>query len=120
EILRLYDAECDQKMPRMHIVFGRYEGPIDARPGEKVVFIGDCAQYRGTIGDKTIAIESLYRDRTSRDPHAAKHDDIFEKMVTVTAKLAKAKNDPVIRLEGCPVSVAEQVLALVTLSGAKN
>jgi hypothetical protein len=26
----------------------------------------------------------------------------------------------VVRLEGCPVSVAEQVLALVTVSGVKN
>lgn len=120
EIIRLYDAECDEKMPRMHIVFGRYEGPIDAGPGEKVVFIGDCAEYRGTIGDRPVSIESLYRDRTTRDPHAAKHDDIFKKMVTVTAKLAKAKSDPVLRLEGCPVSVAEQVLALVSIAGAKN
>src|SRR5260221_2719580 len=37
EMLRRYDADCDKKMPRMHVVFGAYEGPIDAKPGEKVV-----------------------------------------------------------------------------------
>ena len=54
EILRAYDKECDKKMPRLHVVFGAYEGPIDAKPGEKVVFIGDCAKWEGKIGDKLV------------------------------------------------------------------
>lgn len=120
EILRLYDKECDEKLPRMHVVFGAYEGPIDAKPGEKVVFIGDCARFEGKIGDKLVKIESLYKHRSTKDPYHAKHDDIFAKMVTVTAKLAAARNEPTVRLEGCPVSVAEQVLALVGLSKIKN
>ena len=43
EILRLFDQHTDQKMPRMHVVFGNYRGPIPANPGEKVVFIGILA-----------------------------------------------------------------------------
>lgn len=120
EILRLYDKQCDEKMPRMHIVFGAYAGGIDAKPGEKVVFIGDCATWKGEIAGKPIAIESLYRDRATKDPYTAKHDDIYAKMVKVTAKLAMAKDGEPVRLEGCPVSVAEQVLALVSLGGTKN
>lgn len=120
EILRLYDKECDEKMPRLHVVFGAYEGPIDAKPGEKVVFIGDCATWQGKINDKLVRIESLYRDRGQKDPYHAKHDDIYAKMVTVGAKLARHKNDDYIRFEGCPVSVAEQVLALVSLGKTNN
>jgi uncharacterized protein (DUF362 family) len=120
EILRLYDAECDAKMPRMHVVFGAYEGPIDAKPGEKVVFIGDCSQWSGPIGDELVQIRSTYKDRSARDPYTAKHEDIYGKMVSVTRKLAAAKKSPYVRLEGCPVSVAEQVLALVSLAGTKN
>jgi uncharacterized protein (DUF362 family) len=120
EILRLYDKECDEKMPRMHVVFGAYEGPIDARPGEKVVFIGDCASWKGRVGSELVAIESLYKDRSHKDPYQAKHEDIYAKMVSVTTKLAKSKDSQVLRLGGCPVSVAEQVLALVTLGGLKN
>jgi hypothetical protein len=41
-------------------------------------------------------------------------------MATTTVKLRKAKREGVLRLEGCPVSVAEQVLALVNLAGVKN
>jgi uncharacterized protein (DUF362 family) len=120
EILRLYDKECDAKMPRLHVVFGAYEGPIDAKPGEKVVFIGDCAKWQGSINDKLVKIESLYRDRSQRDPYQAKHDDIFAKMVSVTAKFARGKSADHIRLEGCPVSVAEQALLLVNLARLKN
>src|SRR5262249_53516122 len=114
EILRLYDRECDEKMPRMHVVFGAYAGAIDAKPGEKVVFIGDCAKWEGRLDDKLVRIESLYRDRSKKDPYEAKHDDIYAKMATVAAKLVRAKDEPYVRLEGCPVTVAEQVLALVT------
>jgi uncharacterized protein (DUF362 family) len=120
EILRLYDKECDDKMPRLHVVFGNYQGPIPAGPGEKVVFIGDCATWQGELNGKLVRVESLYRDRTTKDPYSATHDDIYAKMVKVGAKLARAKNETHVRLEGCPVSVAEQVLTLVTLGGTKN
>lgn len=120
EILRLFDEECDAKMPRLHVVFGNYQGPIDAKPGEKVVFIGDCAEWKGNLGGELVQIKTKYQARTTKDPHHAKHDDIYAKMVTTTAKLAAARNKSHLRLEGCPVSVAEQVLTLVTLGGLKN
>jgi uncharacterized protein (DUF362 family) len=120
EILRRYDTECDTKMPRMHVVFGAYDGPIDAQPGEKVVFIGDCATWHGQLGERTVTVESLYKDRSKRDPYTAAHDDVYRKMQQVLSKLAAARHDPFVRLEGCPVSVAEQVLALVQLAKAKN
>jgi hypothetical protein len=120
EILRVYDRDTDTKMPRMHVVFGAYEGTIDAAPGEKVVFIGDCAQWKGTLAGKPVQISSTYKDRSHHDPHTARHDDIFAKLATTTAKMAGTHGDTHVRLHGCPVSVAEQVLTLVTLAGVKN
>jgi len=120
EILRLYDRECDSKMPRMHVVFGAYDGPIDAKPGEKVIFIGDCARWKGKLGDSLVSVESLYRDRSTRDPYAAVHPDIYAKMGNILQKVSKTREAPFLRLEGCPVSVAEQVLVLVKLGGTKN
>ncbi len=120
EIMRLFDRQTDAKMPRLHIVFGKYEGPIDAKPGEKVVFIGDCAEWKGQLQGEQVVVPNVYKPRTTKDPHHAKHDDIYAKMIAVTAKLARARKQSHLRLEGCPVSVAEQVLALVALSGAKN
>ena len=65
-------------------------------------------------------IRSKYEDRSRKDPHRAKHDDIYVKMASVMRKLSAAKDQPFVRFEGCPVSVAEQVLALVHLGGIKN
>jgi uncharacterized protein (DUF362 family) len=120
EILRLYDAQCDEKIPRMHIVFGAYDGPIEAKPGEKVVFIGDCATWDGKLGGELVQIRSKYAARSTKDPYTAKHDDIYAKMLSVMNNLRKSKDAPFVRLGGCPVSVAEQVLALVQLGGTKN
>jgi uncharacterized protein (DUF362 family) len=120
EILRLYDAECDQKMTRMHVVFGAYKGPIDAQPGEKVVFIGDCSNWEGQIGDQLIQIQSVYKDRSTKDPHKAEHDDIFAKLAKVRKQVSEAEGVQIVRFEGCPVSVAEHVLFLAMMGNVKN
>ena len=120
EILRLYDKTTDEKLPHMHIVFGAYEGKIDAKPGEKIVFIGDCATYHGDVAGQLVDVKNLYRHRATKDPHHAKHSDIYAKMVGVMRNLSSSKNQQVMRMEGCPVSVAEQVLALVNLAKTKN
>ena len=120
EVLRLYDEQCDSKLPRMHVVFGAYDGPIPAKPGEKVVFIGDCATWQGKLGDELVQIRSNYKPRDTLDPYTAKHDDIFTKMASVTGKLALSEGATYVRIGGCPVSVAEQVLAIVNLSEVNN
>ncbi len=112
EILRVFDKETDSKLPRMHVVFGDYKGEIDAKPGEKVIFIGDCATWKGSINDKLVEIKNVYKERSTFDPHTAKHEDIFVKLASAKAKLA----GEVVRLEGCPVSVAEQVLAILAVA----
>jgi uncharacterized protein (DUF362 family) len=116
EILRQFDKNTDEKMPHMHVVFGAYDGQIPAKPGEKVVFIGDCAEWKGELAGKTVSIESLYKERSTVDPHAATTEDIFVKLTKAGSKL----RGPVIRLEGCPVSVSEQVLALVSIGKLNN
>lgn len=116
EILRVFDKQTDEKMPRLHVVFGAYDGQIPAKPGEKVVFIGDCATWKGELHGKPIAVESVYKPREAMDPHVASMEDVFVKLAKAGAKL----RGDVIRLEGCPVSVSEQVLALVTIGHLKN
>lgn len=121
EILRQFDPGTDAKMPPLHVVFGKYEGKINAQPGEKVVFIGDCTTFHGDIAGKPVDIRSVYRDHAGLDPrHDAKDTDIFAKMGQVTWEMFKKRKDDVIVIRGCPVSVAEQVLALVKLGKLKN
>lgn len=119
EILRVIDS-VDEKMPKTHLVFGNFKGEIDAKPGEKVVFIGDCAQFQGTIQGKDVTIESTYVDRSNKSVYDAEHEDIYAKMLKMESKMFSARKDDIIRIYGCPVSVAEQVLLLVKLGKLKN
>ena len=120
EVLRLYDEQCDSKLPRMHVVFGAYRGPIPAQPGEKVIFIGDCAEWEGNINGELVQIRNVYQDGRKRDPYKASHDDVFAKMASVSMKVLWNEGTTHIRLRGCPVSVCEQVLAVVALSDVNN
>lgn len=119
EILRIID-NVDEKMPRIHLIFGDYQGEIDAQPGEKVVFIGDCSQFQGQIAGKDVKVESTYIDRSKKSVYEATHEDIYGKMIKMESKMFATRNDDVIRISGCPVSVAEQVLLLVKLGKLKN
>ena len=120
EILRLYDAQCDDKIPPMHIVFGAYEGTLDVRDGEQVVFLGDCASFKGNIHGKPFELESVYVDRSEKSPYEATAEGIFTKMAKVTTKMATQGSKSAFRIAGCPVSVAEQVLLLVNMGKLNN
>lgn len=116
EIMRLFDAQTDERMPRTHVVFGDYAGPLDVKADERVILIGDCA----ALGSGKPEWASLYRDRSQLDPRRAKDVDMVAKMAKMAGFNRKLRGADVIRLAGCPVSVAEQVLMLVELGKLKN
>jgi uncharacterized protein (DUF362 family) len=120
EVLRLADPQCDTKLPRIHLVFGNYKGPLDVSYGEKVVFVGDCCAWEGKLGGDVVKIESLYKNRATLDPHHAHHNDVYARMLKMAMKLREAKDKPYIRLEGCPVSIGELILLLAELGGINN
>jgi hypothetical protein len=120
EILRLYDDQCDKKLPNIHLVFGKYDGPLEVGYGEKIVFIGDCVEWEGTIGGELVQIHNKYADRSTLDPHEAKHKDVYARMVKMTAKLRELKKKPYVRLEGCPVSIGELIMVIAELGGVQN
>jgi uncharacterized protein (DUF362 family) len=120
EVLRLVDPQCDAKLPKIHLVFGNYKGPLDVGYGEKVIFVGDCCEWEGKLGGELVQIRSVYKDRKTLDPHAARHKDVYERMLRMANKLREAKGRPYIRLEGCPVSIGELILLLAELGGVKN
>jgi hypothetical protein len=46
--------------------------------------------------------------------------DIYLKMAAVVGNVIRRRKEDVIRVQGCPVSVAEQTLYLAILGGVKN
>lgn len=120
EIMRLFDDAADEKLPQTHLVFGAYDGEIDAGPDDKVVFIGDCTSYSGDIAGTPVDIENVYVSRDQLDPLRAKDVDIFVKIASVEREWRANRDEQVLEVRGCPVSVAEQVLLLVKLGRLKN
>ena len=120
EVLRLADEQCDRKLPRIHLVFGKYEGALDVSYGEKVIFVGDCVEWDGKIGGELVQIRSKYVERDQLDPHSAKHQDVYARMLKMAKKLREARSKAWVRLEGCPVSVGELILLLAELGGINN
>lgn len=120
EIMRLFDTATDEKLPKTHIVFGAYEGDIDAAPDDKVVFIGDCTSFHGDVAGQSVEISSVYVDRSEKDPVDAPSADIYRKIVSVERNWLRERNEQILELRGCPVSVAEQVLLLVKLGKLRN
>lgn len=120
EIMRLFDSETDEQLPQTHLVFGAYDGEIDAEPEDKVVFIGDCTSFSGDVAGTTVDISSIYKSRDLLDPLDAKGADIFVKIARVEREWQRTKTNQVLEVRGCPVSVAEQVLLLVKLGRLNN
>lgn len=121
ELLRLFDAECDKKMPRLHLVLGHYEGALDVRYGEKVVFIGDCCTWRGALGSELVTISNKYKERSQYDPHTAEdRGDAYARIGKAMLRVNELRAKGWTRLEGCPVSVGELIFVLAQLGGIKN
>jgi len=120
EVLRLYDAQCDEKLPPVHFVFGSYKGPLELSYGEKVVFIGDCVEWDGKLAGGLVTLRSRYTPRDQLDPHTAEHKDIYARIVKVTSKLRELKAKGWVRLDGCPVSIGELIMFLAELGGIAN
>ena len=120
QIIEALQPNVYSEIRPMHIVMGAYKGEIPAKPGERVFFMGDCAVWEGTIRGQAVDIPFLYKRREQHNPYAAKTGDVVIKMIAVLQNLFRHLGQPVIRVKGCPVSVAENVLYLAWVGKVTN
>jgi uncharacterized protein (DUF362 family) len=120
QILRQFQPDAFHAIRPMTFAMGAYPGTIDPPGNQRVLFVGDCAVWNGNIGGKEIDIPFLYQQRHLINPYRAASGDVLVKMVQVLRKLIRSRNEQVIRLRGCPVSVAELVLFGPWLGGVVN
>lgn len=121
EVIRTFQPDAYERMKPITIVFGAYDGAIEPRGKEKIVFMGDCCHWKGKLRGKDIDVPSLYIERSKKDPRHITMDDLVMKMIKVYWNLwVRQRLKPYLRMTGCPVSVAEQVLVLAATCGTKN
>jgi len=119
-VLRAMQPNVYHEIKPMHIVFGDWKEPINTRPGERVMFIGDCAHFSGQINGRPVDIPYLYVRRENRDPHTARSHEIVYKLFAAIWYWIRHLGEPVVRVRGCPSSMAETILYLSLLGGTVN
>jgi len=120
EVIRKLQPDAYDRMRPLTLVFGAYDGPIEPRAGEKVVFMGDCCRWSGRLGGTEVDVRSCYVDRHRIKPCEARMTDVFVKMLATYRAIFAARQKPYLRITGCPVSVAEQILVMATLGRTRN
>ena len=120
QIIQSLQPDVYNAVRPLHIVMGAYKGEINAKPGEPVLFMGDCTVWQGKVHGKAINVSSAYTERQHLNPFTAKSGDVIVKIIEVIINLVRHRGQPVIRVKGCPVSVAENVLYTAWLGRVTN
>jgi uncharacterized protein (DUF362 family) len=93
---------------------------IDTPSEERLLFMGDCAMFDGEIAGRPVRIPFQYTPREEHNPCYARSSDLVIKIIRFIWLLFTHRGKQVMRVPGCPVSVAENVLALTALGKTKN
>jgi len=125
KILRLFDAECDQKNGA-HCTSSsvRTKGPIDATSRRKgSFFIGDCVHWdRREINQKPIQISSKYQPRSTKESargEGPRTSSSSSRRCSARSTTPRASTSS--RFEGCPVQLwPRHVLFLAMLGGREE
>lgn len=120
EIVQSMQPNAYREVKPLHFVFGAYQGEIDLKKRERVIFCGDCATWKGELRGRPIEVKSEYITREQKDPHHAKAKGLIMRMLLFLLRIIFSWRRPWLRARGCPVSVAENVLYLWRPGGTKN
>lgn len=119
QVIQAIQPNVYQEVRRIHMVFGAYDGPIPAQPDERVVFVGDCAHYQGEVCGQAVHIPLVYRFRDTIDPRHAKSGDLLAKIFGYVSQRLRVGRKQIVRIRGCPVSVAENVFWIADFGHTK-
>jgi uncharacterized protein (DUF362 family) len=119
-IFKMYYPDVLQTMGKVRYVVGKVEGPLNLAPDEKVLFVGDCTSWEGTIAGKPVKIESNYRTTTEVDAHHTKSNDMILKILSPLVDCFLNRSSRYFHATGCPVSVGSHVNYLSSIAKIKN
>lgn len=120
QIINAFQPGVTKQVKPLHFIIGAYKGEINAKKNESVIAMGDCTTWEGQVHGQDVKIPFLYTCREHLDPFHATSEDVVQKMIKVALNVIRHRKDPVIRVRGCPVSVAENVLYVSFLGKVTN
>jgi len=119
-IISAFQPDACREIRPLHILMGAYRGTINAKPGERVLVVGDCACWSGQVDGKQVEISSGYVPRHLKDPRRAHSQGPVSAMFDARINLFRQRRQPVVRLRGCPVSIAKFMVYLSSLGDVAN
>lgn len=120
EMIQTYLPHVYDEVRPMHVVFGAYQGQINAHPGEPVLFMGDCATWKGEVDGASVTVPFLYTPRQDLSPHNATCASVYSSMIRAFSNYLRHRDSPVICVRGCPVSIWENLLYISWLGKVTN
>jgi uncharacterized protein (DUF362 family) len=109
-----------QTMGKVRYVVGKVEGPLHLADDERVVFVGDCTEWRGRIDGKEAIVESRYKTREEVHAHKARSNDMILKIAGSLMECLLDRSSRYLVARGCPVSVAAHINYISSLGKVKN
>jgi hypothetical protein len=85
-----------------------------------VIFAGDCTSWEGEIDGRSVKIDSSYQTAAQVDETRTRAYDMISKVSNAILHVAANRGKRWIRINGCPVSVAEHVHYLSSMGGIAN
>jgi uncharacterized protein (DUF362 family) len=119
-IFKAYYPTAYQDVGKLHYVCGQVDGPIDFADGERILFVGSCTSWEGSIDGRPVKIESSYRKCHEVDEGKTKSNDMLKKNLMPALNMFKNRKQRFIHLPGCPVSVGEHVHYVSGIGGLGN
>lgn len=103
-------------------VVGDVKEELNVAEDERVLFVGDCARWQGTINGKKVNVSGNYKGPSQSNPRQAKTNDMLLKIVEAKShallkKFTRAKH---VHVKGCPLSVARLISYFCTLYGVPD
>jgi uncharacterized protein (DUF362 family) len=120
QIVEVFQPKMREEIRPLSFIIGGYQGEIIPQPREKIVALGDCACWSGTINGFQVHIPSIYKPHSQRDPHKARAKDALRKSIDIMATILRQNRQPVVVVRGCPVPVLEITNILSLMGGTTN
>ena len=119
-IYKTSQPEILDKMNRIRYVVGFVAEDLNLQKGEKVLFAGDCASYKGKLNGTHVHIESKYRSPHLVNEGHTKSNDMIKKTFSALRNVFLNRNKKYLRAYGCPVSVGDHVHYISSLGNIRN
>ncbi|MGC8657695.1 MAG: DUF362 domain-containing protein [Desulfomonilaceae bacterium] len=107
--------DVDNRMKKIHYVVGHVEGPLQVGKDERVLFVGSCTRYKGSVNGYQVDIKGDYRTTAEIDASRPKSNDMILKILGAKIHSLMNMGKKHVHVLGCPVSVAQHVTYLSAL-----